>query len=193
MKKADPRYPFTSEITENGEILYSVPIPVDKPDALITLNAAKNGGVRLISFGDAAPLPVVFIKTTNAAFAYDQRAYLNRQHTRERRYTQRHVFLEDPQQGKEEDEAPSQDENPILSCQETGFEKAEADDLRDYILACVRTRFPKNPLYGQVLELYLKDGLSVREIAEELGIKERAARYFLDCARETAAKYCEDI
>jgi len=40
-----------------------------------------------------------------------------------------------------------------------------------------------------VLEQYLKNGYGTRKIGEELGIKERAARFFLDQAKPIAAEY----
>ena len=144
--------------------------------------------MRFISIGGGKPEPVVFIKTTDAAFAYNQRTYLNTQHTKERRYAQRHDFFEGVQEN-DEGETISRDENPILECQETGYEETEVNDLRDRMIAYVNKRFPKNPLYGKVLEQYLKNGYGTRKIGEELGIKERAARFFLDQAKPIAAEY----
>ena len=186
--RPDPRYPYRTELNETGEIVYHVPVIADSAEALITLNAKENGGLRFISIGGGKPEPVVFIKTTDAAFAYNQRAYLNSQHTKERRYAQRNDFFEGVQEN-EEGETISRDENPILECQETGFEETEVNDLRDQMVEYVNKRFPKNPLYGKVLEQYLKNGYGTRKIGEELGIKERAARFFLDQAKPIAAEY----
>ena len=187
-QRPDPRYPYKTEWSDTGEIVYHVPIVADSADALITLNAKENGGLRFISIGGGKPEPVVFIKTTDAAFAYNQRTYLNTQHTKERRYAQRHDFFEGVQEN-DEGENISRDENPILECQETGFEETEVNDLRDRMIAYVHKRFPKNPMYGKVLEQYLKNGYGTRKIGEELGIKERAARFFLDQAKSIAAEY----
>ena len=187
-QRPDPRYPYKTEWSETGEIVYHVPIIADSADALITLNAKENGGLRFISIGGGKPEPVVFIKTTDAAFAYNQRTYMNTQHTKERRYAQRHDFFEGVQEN-EEGETISRDENPILECQETGYEEAEVNDLRDRMVAYIHKRFPKNPMYGKVLEQYLKNGYGTRKIGEELGIKERAARFFLDQAKPIAAEY----
>ena len=186
--RPDPRYPYRTELNETGEIVYHVPVIADSAEALITLNAKENGGLRFISIGGGKPEPVVFIKTTDAAFAYNQRAYLNSRHTKERRYAQRHDFFEGVQEN-EEGETTSRDENPILECQETGYEETEVNDLRDQMVEYVNKRFPKNPLYGKVLEQYLKNGYGTRKIGEELGIKERAARFFLDQAKPIAAEY----
>ena len=187
-QRPDPRYPYKTEWSDTGEIVYHVPVIADSADALITLNAKENGGLRFISIGGGKPEPVVFIKTTDAAFAYDQRAYLNTRHTTERRYAQRHDFFEGVQEN-EEGETISRDENPILECQETGYEETEVNDLRDRMIAYVHKRFPKNLMYGKVLEQYLKNGYGTRKIGEELGIKERAARFFLDQAKPVAAEY----
>lgn len=187
-QRPDPRYPYKTELSETGEIIYHVPVTADSADALITLNAKENGGLRFISVGGGKPEPVVFIKTTDAAFAYNQRAFLNTQRTRENRYHQRFEFFEGTQED-EEGETISRDENPILACPENGYEETEVDDLRDHMIAYVHKRFPNNPLYGKVLELYLKHGYGTRKIGEELGIKERAARFFLDQAKPVAAEY----
>lgn len=186
--RPDPRYPYKTELSEAGEITYYVPVIADSADALITLNAKENGGLRFISIGGGKPEPVVFIRTTDAAFAYNQRAYLNTMHTRETRYKQRHEFFEGTQEN-DEGEAISRDENPILECQESGYEETAINDLRDRMVEYVNKWFLKNPLYGKVLELYLKRGLGTRAIGEELGIKERAARFFLDQAKEKAGEY----
>ena len=187
-QRPDPRYPYRTELSETGEIIYHVPVIADSADALITLNARENGGLRFISIGGGKPEPVVFIKTTDAAFAYNQRAFLNTQHTKERRYAQRHDFFEGAQEN-DEGETISRDENPILECQEPEYEETEVNDLRDRMVEYVNKRFPKNPLYGKVLERYLKSGCGTRKIGEELGIKERAARFFLDQAKPVAAEY----
>ena len=187
-QRPDPRYPYKTEWSDTGEIIYHVPVIADSADALITLNAKENGGLRFISIGGGKPEPVVFIKTTDAAFAYNQRTYLNTQHTKERRYAQRHGFFEGVQEN-DEGETISRDENPILECQETIYEETEVNDLRDRMIAYVNKRFPKNPLYGKVLEQYLKNGYGTRAIGEELGINERAARFFLDQAKPIAAEY----
>lgn len=187
-QRPDPRYPYKTELSETGEIIYHVPVTADSADALITLNAKENGGLRFISVGGGKPEPVVFIKTTDAAFAYNQRAFLNTQRTRENRYHQRFEFFEGSRKD-EEDETISRDENPILACPENGYEETEVNDLRDRMVEYVNRRFPKNPLYGAVLELYLKHGYGTRKIGEELGIKERAARFFLDQAKPVAAEY----
>ena len=187
-QRPDPRYPYKTEWSDTGEIVYHVPVIADSADALITLNAKENGGLRFISIGGGKPEPVVFIKTTDAAFAYNQRAHLNTQHTKERRYVQRHDFFEGMQEN-DEGETISRDENPILECHETGYEETEVNDLRDRMIAYVHKRFPKNPMYGKVLEQYLKNGYGTRKIGEELGIKERAARFFLDQAKPVAAEY----
>ena len=100
-QRPDPRYPYKTEWSDTGEIVYHVPVIADSADALITLNAKENGGLRFISIGGGKPEPVVFIKTTDAAFAYNQRAYLNSQHTKERRYAQRHDFFEGVQENDE--------------------------------------------------------------------------------------------
>ena len=186
--RPDPRYPYKTEWSDTGEIIYHVPVIADSADALITLNAKENGGLRFISIGGGKPEPVVFIKTTDAAFAYNQRAYLNSQHTKERRYAQRNDFFEGVQEN-EEGETISRDENPILECQETGYEETEVNDLRDRMVEYVNRRFPKNPMYGRVVEQYLKYGYGTRVIGEKLGIKERAARFFLDQAKPVAAEY----
>lgn len=187
-QRPDPRYPYKTEWSDTGEIIYYVPVIADSADALITLNAKEYGGLRFISIGGGKPEPVVFIKTTDADFAYNQRTHLNTQHTKERRYAQRHDFFEGVQENVE-GETISRDENPILECQETGYEETEVNDLRDQMIAYVNKRFPKNPLYGKVLEQYLKNGYGTRKIGEELGIKERAARFFLDQAKPIAAEY----
>ena len=187
--RPDPRYPYWTEWSDTGEIVYHVPVIADSEDALITLNAKENGGRQFICFRGGKPVSVVFIRTTNAAFAYDQRAYLNTLNSRETRYLQHHSFLEGIKEDKE-GETVSGDENPALVCLETGYEEIEANDWRDSMLAYVREQFPKNSLYGCVLEQYLTYGYSAREIGEKLGIKERSVRYFLDKARETAGEYC---
>ena len=187
-QRPDPRYPYKTEWSDTGEIIYYVPVIADSADALITLNAKENGGLRFISIGGGKPEPVVFIKTTDADFAYNQRTHLNTQHTKERRYAQRYDFFEGVQENVE-GETISRDENPILECQETGYEETEVNDLRDRMIAYVNKRFPKNPMYGKVLEQYLKNGYGTRKIGEELGIKERAARFFLDQAKPIAAEY----
>ena len=187
-QRPDPRYPYKTELSETSEIIYHVPVTADSADALITLNAKENGGLRFISVGGGKPEPVVFIKTTDAAFAYNQRAFLNTQRTRENRYHQRFEFFEGTQED-EDGETISRDENPILACPENGYEETEVNDLRDSMVEYVNGRFPKNPLYGSVLELYLKHGYGTRKIGEELGIKERAARFFLDQAKPIAAEY----
>ena len=187
-QRPDPRYPYKTELSETGEIIYHVPVTADSADALITLNAKENGGLRFISVGGGKPEPVVFIKTTDAAFAYNQRAFLNTQRTQGNRYHQRFEFFEGTQED-EEGETISRDENPILACSENGYEETEVDDLRDRMVEYVNKRFPKNPTYGKVLEQYLKNGYGTRKIGEELGIKERAARFFLDKAKETAGEY----
>lgn len=187
-QRPDPRYPYKTEWSDTGEIIYYVPVIADSADALITLNAKENGGLRFISIGGGKPEPVVFIKTTDADFAYNQRTHLNTQHTKERRYAQRYDFFEGVQENVE-GETISRDENPILECQETGYEETEVNDLRDRMIAYVNKRFPKNPMYGKVLEQYLKNGYGTRAIGEELGIKERAARFFLDQAKPIAAEY----
>ena len=186
--RPDPRYPYKTEWSDTGEIIYHVPVIADSADALITLNAKENGGLRFISVGGGKPEPVVFIKTTDAAFAYNQRAFLNTQRTRENRYHQRFEFFEGMQED-EEGETISRDDNPILACSENGYEETEVDDLRDRMVEYVNKRFPKNPTYGKVLEQYLKNGYGTRKIGEELGIKERAARFFLDQAKPIAAEY----
>nr|MBQ4458041.1 hypothetical protein [Clostridia bacterium] len=187
-QRPDPRYPYKTEWSDTGEIIYHVPVIADSADALITLNAKQNGGLRFISIGGGKPEPVVFIKTTDAAFAYNQRAYLNTMHSKESRYAKRHEFFEGSRED-EEGETISRDENPILECHEQGYEETEVTDLRDRMVAYVNKRFPKNPMYGKVLEQYLKNGYGTRVIGEKLGIKERAARFFLDQAKPVAAEY----
>ena len=50
-----------------------------------------------------------------------------------------------------------------------------------------------DPMYGKVLEQYLKNGYGTRKIGEELGIKERAARFFLDQAKPIEAEYYDRL
>ena len=69
------------------------------------------------------------------------------------------------------------------------YEETEVNDLRDRMVEYVNRRFPKNPMYGRVVEQYLKYGYGTRVIGEKLGIKERAARFFLDQAKPVAAEY----
>ena len=37
--RPDPRYPYKTEWSDTGEIIYHVPVIADSADALITLNA----------------------------------------------------------------------------------------------------------------------------------------------------------
>lgn len=186
--RPDPRYPFPTERDETGRIIYLVPVPAESDDALTILGANENGRLRFLRYGEGKPEPVVYIRTTDAAFAYDQRSYLNTRRTRQNRYEQRFQFFEGTLEG-ENGMMISRDEHPLLEYRDPGYEEVEVSDLRDRMVAYVSKRYPRNPLYGRVLEMYLKYGYGAREIGEQLNIRERAVRYFLDQARPVAADY----
>ena len=185
-EKADPCYPFPSRFGENGETIYSVPVEISSAGALETFGI-HIADCKTLTFGNRK-MRVYFIETTDRTFAFDQRAWLNTQHTRERRYNRRYASF------KRESEITG---NPVISCagypmptaEEAGYEQTETDDLRERMVAYVRERFVKNGLYADVLALYLENGYGYKEIAEVLSINEQNARFFLKTAKLAAREY----
>lgn len=184
--RADPSYPFPSRFGENGEIIYSVPAEISSASAFATFGISM-ADCSTLPFGDKQKL-VYYIETTDRKFAFDQKKWLNNMHTTERRYNYRNTSFEKKFE-TEEDGIVTHTDHPLLAKEEEGYEQAEADDLRDRMIEYVREKFPKNGLYADVLALYLKKGYGTRKIGEELNIRERSARFFLDKAKEKAGEY----
>ena len=184
--RADPSYPFPSRFGENGEIIYSVPAEISSASAFATFGISM-ADCSTLPFGDKQKL-VYYIETTDRKFAFDQKKWLNNMHTTERRYNYRNTSFEKKFETEEESVVTHTD-HPLLAKEEEGYGQAEADDLRDRMIEYVREKFLKNGLYADVLALYLKKGYGTRKIGEELGIRERSARFFLDKAKEKAGEY----
>lgn len=185
--RLDPHYPYPTELNDEGEIVYSVPVLAEGDDALVTLNARENGGLRYISFGAGERKPVVFVKTTNREFAYDQRRWLNTEHTRDLRRSRREFFFEGCLKDEEGEEIP-RDENPLLMDAEEGYARFENADLLDHIADYLDRRFPHNGLYREVF-LLVAEELTPKVIAERLGVDAAMVYYYRREALRAAREY----
>ena len=78
------RYPFRTELNEKGQTVYYVPVEVPQ-DRIADYPISNESGCTNLYFKEGKPMRVHFVATTNRQYAYDQRRWLNTQHTRERR------------------------------------------------------------------------------------------------------------
>ena len=186
-KWVDPDYSFRTERNEKGEIVYFVPVEATSPDALITLNARENGGTKLLRFGAGQVLPVVFIRTTNAEFARDQRSWLNRMHSAELRWRKRAVYL-DGFCNQETEEAVLQVEGRWTEKEYDGLVEAEYGDLPSLVADYIDSRHPRNPVFRKVYMLMQK-GFGLTDIAQLLDLSPQLADYYRKVVLEEAARY----
>ena len=186
--KADSAYPFRTEWNENGEIVYHVPVEARSQEALATLEAAQHDGIHYLRFGEGERIPVVFIRTTNRAFAYDQRRWLNSQHTRDRRNAQREIRIEGFMQEDEDDEGITREECAMLEIQEEGYDRVELDDLTNRIADYIGEKYPDNSLYRKIFEMTVQM-MDVKEIAGRLGMKQQNIYYYINMNRKLASEY----
>lgn len=186
-KWVDPDYPFRTEWNENGEITYYVPVEADSYDALITLNAADRGGCKTLPIGPSRRFSVVFICTTNAAFAYDQCAWLSRKTWADVKWYRHNVSVENRMmQEVNAGMAPVPAYRPEHVADP--FREVDESDLADRIAEFIDRKHPKNPGYRKIC-LWRQEGLSPAEIAEKMGISPKTVYDYLKVIRENVREY----
>ena len=189
----DQNYPFPMEKNSAGETVYYVPEEADSADSLVTLNAKKHGGRRMIHFGPCK-MYVVFVPTTNAKFAYDQKKWLNAQHTKNRRWRDRMVYL-DGMMVTDTDDEIYLSENPVYKAAADPFEELLLTDLKEKIGEYIDAKHPRNPRYREIYQLLIHD-FSLSEIARQYGISVPTVleykRKICDEINEYIERYVED-
>ena len=186
-QRPEPRkYPFPTALNEQGQTVFFVPIeaPLDR-----TANTPVNNESKCTNlyFKEGAPKRVRFIATTDREFAFDQRKWLNTQHTRERRMAMREVSLEGTTKDEDGEPVP-RDEHPLLADTDDGYIRAELSDLPGRIAEYIGKRYPKNPLYCEVYKR-LTEEKSPKDISAELGIDQQKVYYYQRIAYELAIEY----
>ena len=188
--KPDPNYPFPNELNTHGQIVYSVPFEADSEEAAEVLH----GKIRTIRVGGNEYRAVVFKPTTNRELAYSQRAWLNSEHTRALRRSQREIFFEGTLRD-EDDEELARDEHPLLKDMEAGYLRAEYAEMVERIAEYIDAKHPRNRLYRMVYQLCVEER-TPGEIAEELGIDPPMVYYYRNegykAAREYRKRYEEE-
>ena len=184
--RADPEYPFPSELNEAGRIVYSVPLEAPEDSTLDTpfFSAAECSP---LYFPDGESMRVHFVKTTDRRFAYDQKAYLNTLHTREYRRTQREEFFEGAKRGKD-GEIVSCNEMPLLRTIDEGFTRVDFSDLPERIADLIDELHPDNPLYRKVYLLSAQE-LDVKSISQYLEIDQAMVYFYRREAYRIARSY----
>ena len=185
-KRPDPRYPFPTELNEKGQTVYFVPVeaPQDRTTDYPVSNESK---CTYLYFKEGKPMRVRFIATTDREFAYNQRAWLNTQHTRERRQAMRLESLEGAKKPESGEPIP-RDENPLLQDTEDGYIRAEYSDLPELIAEYIGKRYPKNPLYREIYKL-LTEEMTPKAISEKLGIEQEKVYYYRKIVYGLAVEY----
>ena len=167
------RNPFRTELNEKGQTVYYVPVEVPQ-DRIADYPISNESGCTNLYFKEGKPMRVHFVATTNRQYAYDQRRWLNTQHTRERRQAIREEFLEGAR--KEDGETIPRDENPLLADTDDGYIRADYSDLPELIAEFIGKRYPKNPLYREIYKL-LTEEMAPKDISVKLGIKQEMVYY----------------
>ena len=179
------RYPFRTELNEKGQTVYYVPVEVPQ-DRIADYPISNESGCTNLYFKEGKPMRVHFVATTNRQYAYDQRRWLNTQHTRERRQAMREEFLEGAR--KEDGEPIPRDENPLLADTDDGYIRADYSDLPDLIGEFIGKRYPKNPLYREIYKL-LTEEMAPKDISVKLGIKQEMVYYYQKIVYGLAIEY----
>lgn len=185
-QRPDPRYPFPNELNEKGQIVYFVPVEAPQ-DRTAEYPVCSESKCTSLYFKEGKPTRVRFIATTDRQYAYNQRAWLNTQHTRERRQAIRQESLEGARKPENSEPIP-RDENPILEDTEDGYIRAEYSDLPELIAEFIGKRYPKNPLYREVYKL-LTEEMAPKDISEKLGIDQQKVYYYRTVVYGLAVEY----
>ena len=185
-KKADADYPFQSWKNDDGSITYSVPLEWPEDQTSDEPTVAENQACILLRFPGGGSMRVHFVELTDRNFAYEQCTWLNTQHTRERRYSERYQPLKSPDDEKREDCV--WDYSPRMRRNEEGYTLADYSDLPDLIEAAIRDRLPSSDLYRQVYRLSVH-GIKPKEIAEILGIAQEMVYFYRKEALRVAQEY----
>ena len=184
-QRPDPRYPFRTELNEKGQTVYYVPVEVPQ-DRIADYPISNESGCANLYFKEGKPMRVHFVATTNRQYAYDQRRWLNTQHTRERRQAMREEYLEGAR--KEDGELIPRDENPLLADTDDGYIRADYSDLPELIAEFIGKRYPKNPLYREIYKL-LTEEMAPKDISVKLGIKQEMVYYYQKIVYGLAIEY----
>lgn len=179
---ADPGYPYHSEWSDDGEIIYDVPIRSDGDEAHLILNGVR----RVVRYGGKVvdELEMVRVKG-NQALAYYQKKVVTTERRTEARYAERiHYFEGDMMNGK----PVSRDEHPLMSVGDQNIEDFPAADAFDRIFRIIQEKHPDNPNYAWVWE---KDynRTKPKQIARELSLPETTVRHMIRANRIVAKAY----
>ena len=180
-------YPFRTELNEEGKIVFYVPVEANSYDALVTLHAEEQGGTKYLPIGPGRAFPVVFVRTTNAAYAYDQCAWLSRITRMDRQWNRHHVSLEN-WLNPDMEEGPAPDCHWFMRSGEEPLSEVEYADLVSRIAEFLDRKHPKNPGYRKVF-LWRRQGFSLDEIAEKLDIRPGTVYDYLDVIRTNIREY----
>ncbi len=189
--EVDETYPYYCRRTENGEILYSVPleapnkIPMDESGE----NAVKIEYSKLPLLG-GRNLDVYVWETTDREEGLRQRAWLNSEHTRDRRRTKRETCVAEMNDNL--------DGSIWDSIQEAAYEQRGWPDVAKQALDRIEIQAIReqvkstNPRYWEVFYQVKLYGEDAKAVADRMGISVQRVHQLTDKVREIAEKYRKD-
>lgn len=184
--RPDAKYPFPTELDEEGRTVYLVPLEAPE-DSTLETPFFGDDECSCIHFIGGKSMRVHFEKTTDRDFAFEQKAYLNTLHTQEYRRARREELFEGAT-GGEDEEYVSRDDSPLLRSVDEGFVRVDYSDLPERIAAMIDERHPDNPLYRKVYLLCVQE-MDVKSIAQRLNVDQAMVYFFKRKAYRIAKEY----
>ena len=189
-KNGDPNYPYWSYQNGNGEIVYSVPLeaPNEIPED-DTKGAIKYSYSYLPVFG-GKNLKVYYWETTDREIAYAQRAWINSEHTRERRRSKREVMVAETR--------TDVDTSIWDGIQESSYEQKEFPQVERHVLNRIdlenirKLVNDRNPKLWKVFCMKELNGEDAETIAEKLEVSITRVYQMIATVREIGRKYRQE-
>lgn len=189
--EVDETYPYYCRRTEDGEILYSVPleapnkIPMDESEE----NAVKIEYSKLPLLG-GRNLDVYVWETTDREEGFRQRAWLNSEHTRDRRRTKRETCVAET---NDELDGSVWDSIQEAAYEQRGWPEVEKQALDRIEIQAIREIVKNtNPRYWEVFYQVRLYGEDAKSVADRMGISVQRVHQLADKVREIAEKYRKD-
>jgi len=201
---SEGEFRHNTTVGANGEILYDCPIEIKDTADLRNYGITWND-CRTLNFHGSEMVTVYFYKTTNRAFAEDQWAYLDTQHSRGYASVRcmipgkRKAFIKCPDTVSCA-KCPYKDtkQPPVISWDgliETGYEPADGASLEQQIYAKleyeeIRARMDAEDVRIAIaFEMKELLGMSVKEIAKKLSVSEPRIYQLIARAKEIGREY----